>query len=163
MTAGPAGPVIDMPAVVVLGSGDIAAAIVHRFLADGWRAAGVSRGTANLAGTRAAGALALDADAREPPSLRRALGQAAAALGGIALIVNAADAAQPQAGEPFGGGAVADASLEAYRRWGPAVSEAAFVFLSEGGHHLRAAAHRGGPGLEPVIRPASAGPRASRT
>jgi NAD(P)-dependent dehydrogenase (short-subunit alcohol dehydrogenase family) len=132
-----------MTGLVVLGSGDIAATILRRFLADGWRAAGVARGPANLAGTRAAGALALDADAREPESLRRALGQAAAALGGIVLIVNAADAARPQAGEPFGGGAVADASLEGYRRWGPAVSEAAFVFLSEGARLLREAGDGG--------------------
>jgi len=145
------------PAVVVLGSGDIAAAILHRLLAGGWQAAGVSRGAQNLAGTRAAGALALDADAREPQSLRRALGQAAAALGGIVLIVNAADAAQPQAGEPFGGGAVADASLEAYRRWGPAVSEAAFVFLSEGARLLR----EGGDGGTLVQIAGEAGRRAA--
>lgn len=132
-----------MPAIVVLGSGDVGAAILHRLLAGGWRAAVIARGAPGLAAARAAGALALDADAREPESLCRALGQAGAALGGVALIVNAAEAARPEAGEPFGGGAVADVSLEAYRRWGPAVSEAAFVFLSEGARLLREAGDGG--------------------
>lgn len=132
-----------MPGLVVLGAGDVAASILRHFVAAGWRAAVIADGADGRGDAQVAGVIAVEADAREPCALRRALSQAAAAIGGIALIVNAPGAAQPEAGEPFGGGSVADASLEQYRRWGAAHSEAAFVFLSEGAGVLREAGDGG--------------------
>jgi NAD(P)-dependent dehydrogenase (short-subunit alcohol dehydrogenase family) len=132
-----------VPGLVVLGASDVGTTILRHFLAGGWRAAGITCGAEGLDAARAEGAIALDADSREPEALRQALSRAGPALGGIALIVNAPDAAQPEAGEPFGGGIVADASLEQYQRWGSAVGEAAFVFLSEGARVLREAGDGG--------------------
>ncbi len=126
-----------MAGLVVLGSRNLGATILRHFVARGWRAAGIARSAESLDAARAAGAVAVGGDAREPGSLRRALGRAAGALDGIDLIVNAVGVASPEAGEPFGGGPVADAALDQYRRWGAAVSETAFVFLSEGARLLR--------------------------
>ncbi len=131
------------PGLVVLGTRNLGAAILRHFAARGWRAAGVARSAESLDAARAAGALAVGGDVREPASLREALGRAADALDGITLIVNAAAAPPPEAGEPFGGGSVADAALDQYRRWGAAVGEAAFVFLSEGARLLREAGDGG--------------------
>jgi NAD(P)-dependent dehydrogenase (short-subunit alcohol dehydrogenase family) len=47
--------------------------------------------------------------------------------------------AAPLPGEVFGGGAIADASLETLHRWAIPVQELAFVFLAEGARALRAA------------------------
>src|ERR1700728_4035629 len=132
-----------MPGLVVLGGCDFGTSILRHFVADGWQAAMITDWADGLEAARAAGFIALDGDPGEPESLRLALGQAGAALDGIAVIVNAPGAALPEAGEPFGGGAVADASLEQYRRWGTAHSEAAFVFLSEGARMLREAGDGG--------------------
>jgi NAD(P)-dependent dehydrogenase (short-subunit alcohol dehydrogenase family) len=132
-----------VPGLVVLGAGDVSASILRHFVAEGWNAAAIAAGADERRDAQAAGAIGLEADAREPQALRRALSQADAALGGIALIVNAPGAAQPEAGEPFGGGTVADASLEQYRRWGTAHGEATFVFLSEGARTLREAGDGG--------------------
>jgi NAD(P)-dependent dehydrogenase (short-subunit alcohol dehydrogenase family) len=132
-----------MPGLVVLGGCDFGTSILRHFVADGWQAAMITDWADGLEAARAAGFIALDGDPGEPESLRLALGQAGAALDGIAVIVNAPGAALPEAGEPFGGGAVADASLEQYRRWGPALSEGAFVFLSEGARVLREAGDGG--------------------
>jgi NAD(P)-dependent dehydrogenase (short-subunit alcohol dehydrogenase family) len=129
-----------VPGLVVLGAGDITASILRHFGAAGWSAAVIGDGRHDAP---AAGVIGLEADAREPQALRRALSQAGAALGGIALIVNAPGATPSETGEPFGGGTVADASLEQYRRWGTAHSEAAFVFLSEGARVLREAGDGG--------------------
>lgn len=131
------------PGLVVLGTRNLGAAILRHFVARGWRAAGIAQSTESLNAARAAGALPVGGDVREPASLREALGRAADVLDGIALIVNAADAPPPEAGEPFGGGSVADAGLDQYRRWGAAVGEAAFVFLSEGARLLREAGDGG--------------------
>lgn len=60
---------------------------------------------------------------------------------------------RPLPGEKFGGGPIADASLEGYRRWAGAVGELTFLFLSEGAKVLRRA---GGPGMLVQITNASA-------
>ena len=74
------------------------------------------------------------------PELAGALRQASEELGGVDLVVNAVSAARPPAGTTtFGGGPVADATVEAFRGWTAAVAEQAFVFLSEGARALRAA------------------------
>ena len=61
-------------------------------------------------------------------------------LGPPSLIVNAVSAARPPAGGgPFGGGQVAEASIEGFRGWTAAVAEQAFVFLSTGARAVREA------------------------
>jgi NAD(P)-dependent dehydrogenase (short-subunit alcohol dehydrogenase family) len=123
--------------IVVLGARNLGGAILDRFLADGWRGVGIARSVDTLAAVEARGAEAIEADALEPEQLRAAL----ARVGEIDLIVNAMSVAAPEGGEPWGGGAVADASLEQWQRWTAAISRMAFVFLSEGARALRA---RGG-------------------
>jgi NAD(P)-dependent dehydrogenase (short-subunit alcohol dehydrogenase family) len=124
-----------MPAAVVLGARNLGRAILEHLTAAGWSGAAVARSAESLEGIEG---LALQADASDPDSLREALERARGELGGLDLVVNAVSASRA-AGGPFGGGPVADATLEAYRGWGGAVGEQAFVFLSEGARTLRAA------------------------
>jgi NAD(P)-dependent dehydrogenase (short-subunit alcohol dehydrogenase family) len=125
-----------MPALVVLGARNLGRAILHHFRADGWEGAAVARSAESLEGIDG---LALRADASDPDALRGALGEARERLGGLDLIVNAVSASRPPAGGgPFGGGPLAEATLDGFRGWSAAVSEQAFVFLSEGGKALRA-------------------------
>src|SRR5204863_3090045 len=60
-----------------------------------------------------------------------------AELGPVRLVVNAVSAARPPGEGPFGGGPVADATLEAFRGWASAVAEQSFTFLSAGARALR--------------------------
>jgi NAD(P)-dependent dehydrogenase (short-subunit alcohol dehydrogenase family) len=125
--------------ILVLGARNLGGAILDHFLASGWRGAAVARSADTLQAVRERGALALEADAADQESLRTAITRARGELGDLSLIVNAVSASRPPAsGGPFGGGPLADATLEAYRGWGAAVSEQAFVFLSEGARALRA-------------------------
>jgi len=129
-----------MSAAVVLGARNLGGAIVDHLLAEGWRAGAVARSDDTLERVRSAGALALSADAADPGELAGALDRARKELGGLDLVVNAVSAARPPAGTTtFGGGPIADASVEAFRGWTAAVAEQAFVFLSEGARALRAA------------------------
>jgi len=121
-----------MPALVVLGARNLGGAILQHHLAAGWQGAAVARSDDTLQSVRAAGGVALQADASDPDSLRGALEQARAELGGIDLIVNAVSAARPPGQGPFGGGPFAEATIEGFRGWTGAVAEQAFVFLSEG-------------------------------
>jgi NAD(P)-dependent dehydrogenase (short-subunit alcohol dehydrogenase family) len=126
-----------MPVIAVLGARNLGRAILHHFRAAGWDGAALARSAGSL--ERLDG-LAIQADASDPESLRAALERVRAELGGLDLIVNAVGAARPpRAGGGFGGGPVAEATLEDFRGWGGAVAEQAFVFLSEGGRALRAA------------------------
>jgi len=126
-----------MPALVVLGARNLGRAVLHHFRADGWEGAAVARSAASLEGIDGLG---LQADASDPDALRAALAEARERLGGLDLIVNAVSASRPpQGGGPFGGGPLAEATIEGFRGWSAAVSEQAFVFLSEGGKALRAA------------------------
>jgi hypothetical protein len=111
-----------MPGLVVLGARNLGGAVVDRFLADGWRAAAVARSEETLAAVRGRGALALEADATEPSALASALARAREELGGLDVIVNALSVAAPASGEPWGGGPLADTSLEQWGRWAAAIS-----------------------------------------
>ena len=125
-----------MPALVVLGARNLGRAVLHHFRADGWEGAAVARSAASLEGIDGLG---LRADAADPEALRAALAEARERLGGLDLIVNAVSASRPpQGGGPFGGGPLAEATVEGFRGWSAAVAEQAFVFLSEGGKALRA-------------------------
>src|SRR5690348_4852783 len=124
-----------MPAAVVLGAKNLGRAILEHLTANGWQGAAVARSQESLEGIEG---LALQADASDPEQLRATLERARAELGGLDLVVNAVSAARPPGGGPFGGGPVAEATLEGYRGWGGAVGEQTFVFLSEGARALRA-------------------------
>jgi NADP-dependent 3-hydroxy acid dehydrogenase YdfG len=125
-----------MSTVVVLGARNLGGAIIERFRASGWDAAGVARSEDTLARVRAAGALALEADASDPASLTGALEAARDAYGSLDAVVNAVSASRSSGG-PFGGGELAKADLEAFRAWTVSVAEQAFVFLSTGAAALR--------------------------
>ncbi|HTZ06438.1 MAG TPA: SDR family oxidoreductase [Gaiellaceae bacterium] len=131
-----------MPAAVVLGARNLGGAILDRLLADGWSAAAVARSDDTLAAVEARGALPLRADATSPAELADALARAGSELGGLDLLVNAVSVARPQPGEPWGGGPVADATLDRFTHWTAQVAQLGFVFLSEGARALRA--HGGG-------------------
>src|SRR3954465_10983 len=102
----------------------------------GWRGAAVARSPETLETVRAAGGLPLQADASDPDELRGALERARTEFGRLDLIVNAVSAARPTRQGPFGGGTLAEASVEDFRGWTAAVAEQAFVFLSEGARAL---------------------------
>lgn len=119
-------------AVVVLGARNLGGAIIDHFLSQGWRAAGLARSEETLLRVKDRGALALDADASDPASLRQALATARTDLGSLDAVVNAVSAARPPRAGPFGGGELAVADLAAFRGWTVAVAEQAFVFLSVG-------------------------------
>jgi NAD(P)-dependent dehydrogenase (short-subunit alcohol dehydrogenase family) len=123
--------------VVVLGARNLGGVIIDHFVARGWRAAGVARSEDTLAAVDSRGALALEADAADPDSLRGALARARSELGSLDAVVNAVSAARPTGSGPFGGGELAQADVEAFRGWTVAVAEQAFVFLSEGSAALR--------------------------
>jgi NAD(P)-dependent dehydrogenase (short-subunit alcohol dehydrogenase family) len=127
-----------MPSILVLGARNLGGAILDHFVSEGWRGAAVARSAETLESLSARGALALEADAADPGSLRAAMERARAELGDLTLIVNAVSASRPPGGGPFGGGPLAEATVEGFRGWSAAVSEQAFVFLSEGARLLRA-------------------------
>jgi NAD(P)-dependent dehydrogenase (short-subunit alcohol dehydrogenase family) len=129
-----------MPAAVVLGAKNLGRAILTHLTESGWSGAAVARSQESLEGIEG---LQLQADASDPDSLRAALERARAELGGLDLVVNAVSASRPTGQGPFGGGPVAEATLEGYRGWGGAVGEQTFVFLSEGARALRAAGGQG--------------------
>jgi NAD(P)-dependent dehydrogenase (short-subunit alcohol dehydrogenase family) len=128
-----------MPAVVVLGARNLGGAILAHFLGEGWRGAAIARSPDTLAAVEAAGAIALQGDASAPLELEALLARAREDLGGLDVIVNAVSAARPPTGGggAFGGGPVADATLEEFRGWGVAPAEQAFTFLSVGARALR--------------------------
>lgn len=122
---------------VVIGARNLGGAIIDHLNDNGWRVAGVARSAETVEQVRARRVLAIQADASDPRSLRDALAQAADELSPPSLIVNAASAARPPEGETaFGGGTIVEGTLEGMRGWSSAVSEQAFVFLSEGARAL---------------------------
>jgi NAD(P)-dependent dehydrogenase (short-subunit alcohol dehydrogenase family) len=132
-----------MPGLVVLGARSLGGAILDRYVADGWQTAAIAQSEETLGMVRDRGALALQADALDPEQLAAALAQAREQLGSVDLVVNALSVAAPVAGEPWGGGPVADATLDGWERWTAAISRMAFVFLSEGARALRAGGNGG--------------------
>lgn len=123
--------------VVVLGARNLGGAIVDHFLEHGWQAAAVARSEDTLARVRERGALALDADASNPESLRGALATVREWSGSVDAVINAVSASRAGSG-PFGGGELVAADLDGFRAWTAAVAEQAFVFLSEGARALLA-------------------------
>lgn len=112
--------------------------MVDHLQARGWRCAGVARSEETAASVRERGALGIAADASEPDSLEAALAQVRDELGAPSLIVNAVSASRPpDDGKGFGGGPIADATLDGFRGWAAAVAEQCFVFLSTGIRALR--------------------------
>ena len=94
---------------MLLGARNLGGAILDHLTAQGWRGAAVARSDETVAAVRERGALGIAADASRPPN----------------------------DGAGFGGGPIADASLEGFRGWAAAVAEQAFVFLSTGVRALR--------------------------
>jgi len=133
-----------VPAVVVLGGRNLGGAVLDAFLADGWPAAGVSLSERTAEETRARGALAYTADARDPDALAAALSRAREDLGDLTVVVNAVSLARARPAEPFHGGALADARADALHWWTVPVLEAGFAFLREG---ARALQQRGNGGV----------------
>ena len=127
-----------MPSALVLGARNLGGAIVDHLLEHGWQAGAVARSEGTLAEVRERGALALQADASDPAQLERALAEASASLGGVDLVVNAVSASRPPGSGSFGGGPLADATLEGFHGWAVAVAEQSFAFLSVGARFLRA-------------------------
>jgi NAD(P)-dependent dehydrogenase (short-subunit alcohol dehydrogenase family) len=123
--------------LVVLGARNLGGAILDSFLAAGWTGAAVARSADTLERVRGRGALALEADAADPDALHRALGAAREQFGGVDLLVNAVSASRPARSGPFGGGPLAEATVEDWRGWGGAVAEQGFAFLSESARALR--------------------------
>jgi 3-oxoacyl-[acyl-carrier protein] reductase len=127
---------------IVFGARNLGLAVIEKLVAEGWAVAGVARSQATLDGVTEAGGLALQADVTDPASVYGALGELAAAHGGVDLALNAASAYGGDRVGPFGGGPVADADLSGFDAWAAAPARAAFSFLSASG---RFAVERGGP------------------
>jgi 3-oxoacyl-[acyl-carrier protein] reductase len=123
---------------VVFGARSLGKAVIELLVARGWAVAGAARSEETLAGVTAAGALALRADVTEQASVREVLEQAAAAHGGVDLVVNAAAAYGGDRSGPFGGGPISEAPPAAFDAWAAAPARSAFSFLSATGSFLLA-------------------------
>jgi len=127
-----------MPGLVVLGARNLGGAVIDRFLADGWSAAGIVRSAETAEAVRARGATGIVADVTDEAALERALAEARAAVGSIDALVNAVSLAPHGPGVVWGGGPVADASWEAFDAWCAATARLCHSFLSLGARQLRA-------------------------
>jgi len=123
---------------LVFGARNLGRAVIETLIDDGWAVAGVARSDSTLSGVTAAGALALCADVTDQASVRGAVEQAAAAHGGVDLVLNAASAYGGTRTGPFGGGPIAEASADAFDSWAVAPARSAFAFLSGAGGFLLA-------------------------
>src|ERR1700704_193158 len=121
---------------VVFGARNLGRAVIELLVSDGWAVAGVARSPSTLDGVSAAGALALEADVTDPASVYGVLEQAAAAHGGVELVVNAAAAYGGKRTGPFGGGPIAEADLDGFDSWAAAPARSAFSFLSGAAGYL---------------------------
>jgi NAD(P)-dependent dehydrogenase (short-subunit alcohol dehydrogenase family) len=126
----------DRSSALVFGARNLGRAVIERLILDGWDVAGVARSDATLEGITAAGALALSADVTDQGSVRDAVEQAAAAHGGVDLVLNAASAYGGRRSGPFGGGPLAEADADAFDSWAVAPARSAFAFLSGAAHFL---------------------------
>jgi 3-oxoacyl-[acyl-carrier protein] reductase len=123
----------EQRSAVVFGARNLGRAVIELLVSEGWAVTGVARSQSTLDGVSAAGALALKADVTDPASVHDALEQAEAAHGGVELVVNAAAAYGGDRSGPFGGGPIAEASLDGFDSWAAAPARAAFSFLSASG------------------------------
>ncbi len=118
---------------LVFGARNLGRAIIELLLERGWKVAGAAVSDATLDGVREAGALALRTDVTDQASVTRTLADAAAAHGGVDLVVNAASAYGGRRTGPFGGGPIAGAAPDAFDAWAEAPARSAFSFLSAAG------------------------------
>ena len=123
----------EQRSAVVFGARNLGRAVIETLVGDGWAVAGVARSQSTLDGVSAAGALALKADVTDPASVYGVLEQAAAAHGGVQLVLNAASAYGGERSGPFGGGPIAEADPDAFDSWAAAPARSAFSFLSASG------------------------------
>jgi NAD(P)-dependent dehydrogenase (short-subunit alcohol dehydrogenase family) len=121
---------------LIFGARNLGKAVIEHLESEGWAVAGVARSQATLAGITASGALALRADVTDAASVEQALNEAAAANGGVDLVVNAAAAYGGNRHGPFGGGPIAEATADAFEAWAAAPARAAFSFLCGTGRFL---------------------------
>jgi NAD(P)-dependent dehydrogenase (short-subunit alcohol dehydrogenase family) len=128
----------NRPSALVFGARNLGRAIIERLIEADWALAGVARSEETLQGITAAGALALRADVTDQASVRHAVERAAAAHGGIDLVVNAASAYGGTRSGPFGGGPIAEADADAFDSWAAAPARSAFAFLSGASSYVRA-------------------------
>jgi 3-oxoacyl-[acyl-carrier protein] reductase len=128
----------EQRSAVVFGARNLGRAVIDTLVGDGWAVAGVARSQETLDGVGSAGALALKADVTDPASVYGVLEQAAAAHGGVQLVLNAASAYGGERSGPFGGGPIAEADLDGFDAWAAAPARAAFSFLSAGGRFAMA-------------------------
>src|SRR5690348_12645855 len=98
---------------VVFGARYLGRVVIVMVVGFGWSVGGAAHSQSTLDGVSASGALALKADVTDPASVYDVLEHAAAAHGGVELMVNAAAAYGGERTGPFGGGAIADAGLDA--------------------------------------------------
>ncbi len=140
-----------MPSAVVLGARNLGAAIARGLLGDGYRVASVARTASDLEALEADGAVAVQADVANPAGIADALDRAAREVDGVDVAVNAVSLRPRGDGGPFGGGALAAASPEAFDAWTVPVARQAFLFLSEG---VRALGGRGGTLIQVTGAPA---------
>ena len=129
---------------VVLGARNLGGAVIDHLQANGWRGAAVAQSEDTVAAVSERGALGIAADASDANELSAALAHVRDELGPPSLIVNAVSASRPpDDGKGFGGGVIADATLDGFRGWAAAVAEQSFVFLSTGIRALRESASGG--------------------
>jgi NAD(P)-dependent dehydrogenase (short-subunit alcohol dehydrogenase family) len=121
---------------VVFGARNLGRAIIELLIAEGWAVVGVARSEETLEGIKAAGGVAVKADVTDPASVREVLERAAAAHGGVDLVVNAASAYGGDRSGRFGGGPISDAPAGAFDSWAVAPARSAFAFLSGTGGFL---------------------------
>jgi NAD(P)-dependent dehydrogenase (short-subunit alcohol dehydrogenase family) len=121
---------VEQRSAVVFGARNLGRAIIELLVGDGWAVTGAARTQSTLDGVRASGSLALEADVTDPASVYGVLEQAAAAHGGVDLMVNAAAAYGGDRAGPFGGGPIAEADIDGFDSWASAPARAAFSFLS---------------------------------
>ena len=125
---------------VVFGARNLGRAVIEALIERGWSVAGVARSDSTLEGVTAAGAMALRGDVTDQASVRGVIEQAAAAHGGVDLVVNAAAAYGGTRTGPFGGGPIAAADADAFDSWAVSPARSAFAFLSGAGSFLVAQA-----------------------
>ena len=121
---------------VVFGARNLGRAVLELLGDEGWATVGVARSDSTLEGVTALGALAVRADVTDQASVQDVLEQAAAAHGGVDLVVNAASAYGGDRSGPFGGGPIAEAPPGAFDAWAAAPARSAFSFLSAAGAFL---------------------------
>src|SRR5262245_15590513 len=116
----------------MLGARNLGGAFVDQLRASGWSCAAVARSEETAASVRERGVLGLVADASDPIALQDVLARVREQLGAPSLIVNAVSASRPPAGSPFGGGPIADATIEGFRGWAAAGGGEGVGFLCTG-------------------------------